>query len=316
MRNKETPVMANMPIVVLAFIFTSLACMSGRHDNPEINEKWFRGNTHTHARFSDENDSNDVPVIANWYREAGYDFLVLSEHNDHVAEKKIFCHDEASALPDFLMICGLELSNSRHHTAFGINSYIGDETSLEDGVEKIIAAGGIPILNHPRDPVITVEEFLAIKGLNHLEIVNGGRREDTPATEILWDSILSAPDGRIVYAVGADDNHYKHENVARGWIMVRSPALTRNDIIGNIKDGNFYASSGIVIDDYKVNNRNIFVSSQNGDSILFIGKNGNVMKRYGGTKAKYKIKGDEKYVRVKVFSNDGKSAWTQPVVVP
>ena len=82
-------------------------------------ENWYRGNTHTHAKYSDKNDKNDVPTIAKWYEEAGYDFLILSEHNTHLSKKQVFCHDEASDPKKFLMICGLELSKKRHITALG-----------------------------------------------------------------------------------------------------------------------------------------------------------------------------------------------------
>ena len=275
--------------------------------------QWYRGNTHTHATFSDENDTNDVPMIARWYKDAGYDFLLLSEHNDHVATKKVISHDEAAVPPDFIMLNGLELSNERHHTALGIDSYIGDETSLQDGVKKTITAGGVPILNHPQDPVVTSKDLIATAGLNHLEIVNGGRPEDTPATEMLWDSVLSAPDGRIVYAVAADDNHYKKANVGRGWIMVKSPTLTKNDIKENIRKGNFYASTGVILNDYKVSKKSITIDSENGNSITFIGKNGSALSTVSGKRATYKIKGNEIYVRAKITNSEGKAAWTQPV---
>lgn len=276
-------------------------------------EKWYRGNTHTHATFSDDKDENDVPEIANWYKAAGYDFLLLSEHNDHVEKKQVFCHDEAAELPGFLMLCGLELSNSRHHTALGIDYYIGEEISLQDGVHKILTAGGVPILNHPQDPMVTASDFIATKGLNHLEVVNGGRLEDTPATEMLWDSILSAPNGRLVYAVAADDNHYKQDNVGRGWIMVKSPALTKEAIGENIRNGNFYASTGILLEDFKVAKKRLSVNTQNGSVITFIGRKGTVLKTVQGASASYRIKGNEGYVRVKVLNNEGKMAWTQPV---
>ena len=277
--------------------------------------QWHRGNTHTHATFSDENDTNDVPMIAGWYRDAGYDFLLLSEHNDHVASKKVFSHDEAAVPPDFIMLDGLELSNDRHHTALGIDSYIGDETSLQDGVAKIIAAGGLPILNHPQDPVVTSKSFLSIRGLNHLEIFNGGRPEDTPATEMLWDSLLSSPSGRIVYAVAADDNHYKKSNVGRGWIMVESPELTKNDIVENISKGNFYASTGIILIDYSSKKNGVSIDTENGDSITFIGKDGSILSSLNGERATYKIKGDELYVRAKITNIEGMAAWTQPVFI-
>lgn len=276
---------------------------------------WYRGNTHTHARFSDENDKNDVPEIASWYEKAGYNFLLLSEHNDHLSEKKVFCHDEASHPPLFIMICGLELSESRHHTAFGIDRFIGGEKSLQDGVNKTLYAGGVPILNHPQDPVVRAADFIATKGLNHLEIVNGGRLKDTPATEMLWDSILSAPDGRRVFAVASDDNHYKEANVGRGWIMVNARSLTKDDIEENIRSGNFYATTGVILNDFSVNNKSASVSSQNGDSIIFIGRNGKTLKIISGDSGTYNMTGNELYVRAKIINTDGKMAWTQPVFV-
>lgn len=278
-------------------------------------EGWYRGNTHTHATYSDEKDSNDVLLIASWYEKAGYNFLILSEHNDHVAKKMIYSHDEASHPPNFIMISGLELSETRHHTAAGINKYIGGETSLQDGVAKTIEAGGIPILNHPQDPVVSARAFIATKGLNHLEIANGGRPEDTPATEVLWDSIMSAPDGRPVYAVGADDNHYKEANVGRAWIMVKAPKLTQSDILESIRNGDFYATTGVILNDISFTGKKIIIDSRNGDTIKFIGKNGSVLKTVSGNKADYEITGNELYVRAKITDSSGKAAWTQPVFV-
>jgi hypothetical protein len=310
----------------LIFLFSSafflmglniiLACQSDNTPSslPEVS-KWYRGNTHTHAQFSDTNDNNDVPMIAKWYEQVGYDFLILSEHNDHVEKKQIFCHDEAANLPKFLILCGLELSNSRHHTALGIDRFIGDETSLQDGVKKTVSAGGVPILNHPQDPVVTSKTFLETIGLNHLEVFNGGRPEDTPATEVLWDNILSSPNGRIVFAVASDDNHYKQANVGRGWVMVKSPALTKIDIEDNIRKGNFYASTGITLNDYQVTKNSITVDSENGNSITFFGKNGSVLNKINSKKATYTFQGNELYVRAKITNMDGKAAWTQPVLI-
>jgi hypothetical protein len=303
-------------LILLMGLAISNACQSKRSSAGLMEGgKWYRGNTHTHATFSDKNDTNDAPKIAKWYEDAGYNFLLLSEHNDHVATKKVFCHDEASDPPNFIMLCGLELSNKRHHTALGIDRYIGDEANLQDGVNKITAAGGVAILNHPQDPVVTASALLATKGLNHLEIVNGGRLEDTPATEMMWDSVLSSPGGRLVYAVAADDNHYKQKNVGRGWIMVKSHALTKKDIVENIRNGNFYASTGIKLNDYTATKTSITIDSENGETIAFIGKYGSVLQSISGKKASYTFQGNELYVRAKITNAGGLAAWTQPVFV-
>jgi len=44
---------------------------------PEL--RWFKGNTHAHTLWSDGTRAPEL--VTSWYREHGYDFLVLSDHN-------------------------------------------------------------------------------------------------------------------------------------------------------------------------------------------------------------------------------------------
>ena len=41
--------------------------------------RWYKGNTHTHTLNSDGDSAPDD--VAKWYREHGYRFLVLTDHN-------------------------------------------------------------------------------------------------------------------------------------------------------------------------------------------------------------------------------------------
>ncbi len=41
--------------------------------------RWYKGNTHTHTINSDGDSPPDE--VARWYREHGYQFLVLTDHN-------------------------------------------------------------------------------------------------------------------------------------------------------------------------------------------------------------------------------------------
>jgi hypothetical protein len=41
--------------------------------------RWYKGNTHTHSLWSDGNDFPDM--IAAWYKDQGYDFMAMSDHN-------------------------------------------------------------------------------------------------------------------------------------------------------------------------------------------------------------------------------------------
>lgn len=278
---------------------------------------WYKGNTHTHAQYSDDSEINDVPEIAKWYMEAGYNFLLLSEHNDHLLRRKTYCYDYLSRpKKNFIMICGLELSQSRHITALGINRFIAGEKSLKEGVTLTLEAGGVPILNHPMDPVVTARKFISTEGLNHIEIVNGGRLHDTPASIALWDSVMSDPEGRIIYAVAADDNHYSKKRVGKGWIMVLAKSLTKDEIKESIRAGNFYPTTGIILNKYKSEGNVFNVSSQNGDTIKFFGRYGKLLETSAGKDAKYIFRGNEKYVRAEITGEDGKKAWTQPVMIP
>lgn len=62
-----------LPIAALA-IAGLVFFMLGREE-----EQWFKGNTHTHSLWSDGNDFPEM--IARFYRENDYQFLVLSDHN-------------------------------------------------------------------------------------------------------------------------------------------------------------------------------------------------------------------------------------------
>lgn len=41
--------------------------------------RWYKGNTHTHTLNSDGDSTPDE--VVRWYREHGYHFLVLTDHN-------------------------------------------------------------------------------------------------------------------------------------------------------------------------------------------------------------------------------------------
>src|SRR5437764_15354933 len=46
---------------------------------PAVSAHWHKGNTHTHTLNSDGDSTPDD--VVKWYREHGYNFLVLSDHN-------------------------------------------------------------------------------------------------------------------------------------------------------------------------------------------------------------------------------------------
>ena len=62
---------------ILAVFLSSLALMPAGTEAGEAH--WWRGNMHTHTLWSDGDDYPEM--VAKWYKDNGYHFLVLSDHN-------------------------------------------------------------------------------------------------------------------------------------------------------------------------------------------------------------------------------------------
>jgi len=62
---------------LLLLSFLILAPCTGKSQQPA--KRWWKGNLHTHTLWSDGDDFPEM--IAEWYKERGYHFLALSDHN-------------------------------------------------------------------------------------------------------------------------------------------------------------------------------------------------------------------------------------------
>ncbi|HYP05559.1 MAG TPA: hypothetical protein VER03_04920, partial [Bryobacteraceae bacterium] len=142
---------------------------------------WYKGNLHTHTLNSD-GDSTPHEVTT-WYREQGYHFLVLTDHN-HLTDIGGL-NAIHGAKNKFLLITGEEVSDSFrkkpiHMNAFNPERLVepqhGDSVSstIQNNVNEIRRAKGIPSLNHPNFHwAVTIEDMLALKGLGLFEVYNG-----------------------------------------------------------------------------------------------------------------------------------------------
>ena len=299
---------------------------------------WFKGNTHTHTTESDGDSTPDV--VAKWYRDHGYRFLVLSDHN------RLTSVDALSALAgtdkEFLLIPGEEVSSGFegrpvHVNGLGVTRVVEPQkgSSLLDvlqlSVDAIRSAEGVPHINHPNFRwAFAADEIRQVRNNRLLEIYNGHPQVNNlggggvPGMEEAWDAVLSA--GVLVYGIAVDDAHnFKdpgNPNVAgpgRGWVSVRAPWLDQASILWALERGEFYASTGVELSDYQATPSAVTVTVKT-DSwakyrILFIGKGGRLLQESLESPATYSIRGDEGYVRAKVIESNGRVAWCQPIML-
>ena len=236
---------------------------------PEPERHWYKGNTHTHTLNSDGDSTPDD--VVRWYREHGYNFLVLSDHNFLTSVDGLNAVHGAD--DKFLVIRGEEVTDRVGDKPIHINGL--DMPALVDpqhgtsvldtvqrNVDAIRRAGGTPHINHPNFRwALTAEDIARVQGERFLEIYNGHpitwNYGDTnhASTERIWDIVLTRRLAELgaepIWGTAVDDSHNYHQfkygrsNPGRGWLMVRAEQLTPAALIAALEKGDFYASSGV-----------------------------------------------------------------------
>jgi hypothetical protein len=199
-----------------------------------------------------------------------------------------------------------------------INSKIvGRNKTHQELLDEIASQGGLGFLNHPRWPVIPISASKIIdsmkQNLRHVEVYNGNTDKPTRFDTSLWDSVLTT--GRVLFGVASDDTH-KEAHFGKGWICVYASSRNPDTLFNAIRNGEFYASNGIVIDSVGSGPEKLLVRSSNGTRITFIGSSGRILEVVNATEATYTVRGDEGYVRAEVSNNLDQTAWIQPLMIP
>ena len=299
---------------------------------------WFKGNLHTHTLNSDGDSTPDE--VVRWYREHGYDFLVLTDHNFLTGVEGLNAMQGAPG--KFLVVRGEEVTSRVgdkpiHVNGFDVRGLVDPPsastvvTMLQGMVDGIRAANGVPSVNHPNFGwAISADELSQVQRTRLFELYNGHPTVNNqggggvPGLEEVWDRLLSS--GKLLYGIAVDDaHHFKRpwdptaSSPGHGWVYVRSAALEPRPLVEALERGDFYSSTGVALDALEADATRLRVSvTEAGTSkyrIQFIGRGGRVLQEVAAADGTYTFKGDEGYVRAKVLESNGAAAWTQPVGV-
>ena len=308
------------------------------NDQPAPPGQWFKGNTHTHTLNSDGDSTPDE--VVRWYREHGYQFVVLTDHNFLTSVDGL--NALLGADQQFLVIRGEEVTDRFDAKPLHINgldlaavvtpqggSSVVDV--LQRNVDAIRRERGIPHINHPSFGwAVTADELAAVRNTRLFEVFNGHPRVNNvggggvPGLEDAWDAILSQ--GHLLYGLAVDDAHaFKQPGnpdvpgPGRGWVVVRAPRLEARAIVEAIDQGDFYASTGVELEAYERTPERITLTvkatSYSKYRVQFIGSGGRILQEVTTPNASYTFQGQEGYVRAKVIESNGRVAWMQPVTV-
>lgn len=229
----------------------------------------------------------------------------------------------------------------------------------------------IVFLNHPNFGWgIRAEDMVLTGDVRFFEIFNGHPSVRNYGDEVhvgcerMWDIVLALRVGKyglpMVYGMATDDAHGYHAfglgkvNPGRAWVMVRAPHLSAEAIVHALEAGDFYLSTGVVLDDVRLADGEVrlairaeegvkyktqFIAThrdadlqsearadKDGNEVtrLYSHEIGKVIADSDDLKPSYRLTGKEWYVRAKVISSkphpnpyqkgDVEVAWTQPFV--
>ncbi len=299
------------------------------------NNKQFKANLHTHTTLSDGGKTpEEMKAI---YKERGYSVLAITDHG------KLIDH---SALDDedFIMLTAVEFwvggggkklggldramefnlfAKDQHNTSLEPFKAMGKTYSLEYMQFVIDTAkenGFLVCLNHPGCSFINTEFANRLNGPFAMEIYNqdailcGVNEGGMP----MYEEMLRH--GKPWCCIASDDAHDTPPLAypAQGFVMISADELKYDKIVSALEAGDFYASSGPVIEELYIEDGEVHLKCS---PVKFIGMGTNHRPIGGAKRAKQpdeyltevviKIREGTKYVRFDLQDEHGNWAHTR-----
>lgn len=272
---------------------------------------WLRGNLHMHTQRSDGRDTPQAMIDR--YAAGGYDFLALTDH-DFVGT-----FDELDARGMVLLASNEVCGSFRHMLHIGASALVPAGKDLQRTIDAIVADGGLAILCHPNwqehwnhHPY---ESLASLKGYSGIEIYNGVCLEQ-PGSHLAvdkWERLLAA--GREVWGYANDDAH-RLDQTLRAWNVVRVKERSPRAILDALRNGGFYASTGVEITEIATRGPILTVKTRNADRFAVFGEFGMRQAVVDGAELVFDASSvDSRFIRVECYGRGGDCAWLQPIYI-
>ncbi len=281
-------------------------------------QKWFKGNLHTHTTRSDGAKTPQETIAL--YRDAGYDFLALTDH---------WVYSETVEDEGFLQLSGCEFDVGTnvqegifHVVAIGMQQMpVLDRSRLtvQEIVDAVRACGGKPVLAHPAWSLNRAEQVLPIQGFIAAEIYNtvsGTPWNARPYSGVFIDDLAVL--GKLMPCSAADDAHFYNGDQTRSFIMLRAESLTRENVLEALQNGDFYATQGPLFS-WNISEGSLTVRCSPVEEVVFFSDTvyaaDRVTRGHGCVEAKYRLKPNDHFVRFELRDNENRMAWSSPIKV-
>lgn len=276
-----------------------------------------KGSMHNHTTNS---DGSLTPIeAAKIIRDKGeFDFYTITDHNYITLDPGVggivwmgkSLEDTKGVQDDGQHLCIYNLPTN-------FNGY-HDSENINELISKYSSQGALINYAHPNWSwqVQPSEKIASVNRVRFVEVLNSRVGGSERAYNILLTKF-----GKGIYGFGVDDFH-DDSTFNKSWIVVYADSKDKTNIWEAILRGAFYASKNGGEMEISCNNGIIKVSTEDGSTISFIGKESEAISESGliiqetnnTNTACYSIKGNEGYVYVRVQKGD-KTAISQAVII-
>jgi len=275
---------------------------------------WYKGNLHVHTKNSDGLFTPEE--ICEYYSEAGYDFLCITDHDRITKAVKVpknFCHLHGSEI-------GVRgTSAGMHILGIGLREeFDAEHMSAQEIIDSINLHGAIPVIAHPYLNWLTSDYLLSLRGYAGIEIYNHSSQDKFGKgySTVHFDELLHAfsylNKGARILGFAGDDSHSR-SSLGGSFVMVKARSLNEKDILNSIRNGCFYPSTGVIINNLEIETRRIRINFSPATDVDFIEggrfSGGGREIEYAG----YEIEGWERHVRIEITDSMHRKAWVNPV---
>ena len=286
--------------------------------------RFWKGNIHTHSTLSDGMRS-PADVCAT-YRDAGYDFLALTDHFQAkyrfpVADTRPF------RAPGFTTLLGAELHAPAtglgeiwHILAVGLPPDFAPTAEAETGPElaaRALAAGAFVAIPHPAWYALDVADAQSLPGAHAVEIYNhtSATRIDRGDGTYLVDQLLAR--GRRLSIIAVDDAHLWRNDAFGGWLMVKAEANAPEPLLAALKAGHFYATQGPLLHDLAWHDDHVEVHCSPAEAVVVLGHGSNAQPVLAPAQTRVTIPygraAGSPFLRLLVIDAAGRRAWSNPI---
>jgi Predicted metal-dependent phosphoesterases (PHP family) len=286
---------------------------------------FWKGNLHTHSTLSDGHLSPQA--VCDFYREAGYHFLALTDHflksyNFPIADTRPYRTDNFTTLLGAELHAGYTAFGSRWHIlAVGLPLDFAPPDEDETGPQiagRALETGAFVVAAHPYWYNLTESDILSLGPIHAVEVFNGTSHDHNDRADS-WQTLETLLErGHRYSACATDDAHFHPDraDALLGWVWVKSETLTPETVLTALKQGHYYSSTGPEIFDIRLESGRLTVRCSPASRVFVTGAIYHARSVYGNglTQAAFDLTNfDSPYCRVIVRDSLGRRAWSNPI---